>query len=121
MPPSFATTPCAEPDVLFPSVLIGVRSRWAAIFQRQSGGLFENVAVEALIDDQATTAGIEAALTESLASRVKPPDVFVLHVSGHGFTIGDRYYFLPQDFVNDQESVEASIQKHGIAADEFGD
>jgi WD40 repeat protein len=48
-----------------------------------------------LVDGQATRARIEEALMQ-MASRVKPIDLFVLYLAGHGITHDDgEYYYLP--------------------------
>jgi hypothetical protein len=49
-----------------------------------------------LIDKDATAKGIEAAI-DGLKDEVKPADVFVFYVAGHGRSIAGTYYFLPQD------------------------
>ncbi len=68
------------------------------------GGAFfseGNVEVTALLDEQATEAGIGAAF-EALAGKVQPQDVFILYLSGHGRAIagsgpGTGWFFLPQN------------------------
>jgi hypothetical protein len=68
------------------------------------GGAFfgeNNVEVTAVLDAQATEAGIGAAF-EALAGKVQPQDVFILYLSGHGRAIagsgpGTGWFFLPQN------------------------
>lgn len=56
----------------------------------------ESKVVPPLLDGAATAKGIETAI-DSIAGEVKPADVFVLYIAGHGRSIAGDYYFLPQD------------------------
>ncbi len=75
--------------------------------------LFSEVRITALRDGEVTKSGLEAAVNK-LASEVKPTDVFVLFLSGHGRSIAGKYYFLQQnlDFAKGQ-----SIEKDAISQD----
>jgi WD40 repeat protein len=78
-----------------------------------AASLFEEIRVTTLFDDQATLAGVEAAFRE-VAQALKPHDVFMLYIAGHGVTLDGRYYFLPQDFryYNDE-----AVRKNAINQD----
>jgi uncharacterized caspase-like protein len=57
--------------------------------------------VTPVLDKEATIEGIGAAIN-ALQGEVKPGDVFVMYVSGHGRSIAGSYYFLPQDLQPDR-------------------
>lgn len=61
-----------------------------------STGLFGDVRLLTLFDNQANASGIEAALT-TLASS-DPEDVVVIYIASHGTSDGDGYFLLPADF-----------------------
>jgi hypothetical protein len=80
---------------------------------RRGQGLFQAIEVKRLLDREATTRGIESAF-EELASRVKPSDVFVLYLAGHGTVLDDgRYYFIPWElrYENQEALRDGSIDQ----------
>lgn len=84
-----------------------------AAFQlpNSAAGLYKSVVVHPLIlDGAATKQGLQAAF-EELGKSVRPEDVFILYMSGHGATLDGRYYFIPQDAKdgNLQTQLESSI------------
>lgn len=84
---------------------------------RAGQGLFGSVNVVTLLDAQVTEAGLDAAFAD-LAAQVKPQDVFVFFLAGHGKTVEGRYYFIPQDFRFDGED---AITRLGIDQDRWQD
>ena len=76
-------------------------------------GLYGEPKVVPVLDKDATAKGIEAAI-DSLQGEVKPSDVFVLYVAGHGRSIAGTYYFLPQDL---QFEGGQTIMTGGISQD----
>ena len=60
-------------------------------------GLYEEVNVTYLLDEEVSAQGMAAAFGE-LSEAVRPHDVFVFFLAGHGKTHQGRYYFLPRDF-----------------------
>ncbi|TIX18967.1 MAG: hypothetical protein E5W97_29500 [Mesorhizobium sp.] len=60
-------------------------------------GLFAEVLPTVLTGQEVTRAGIDAAFNRMNIS-VRPTDVFVLFLSGHGETKLGRYYYIPQNF-----------------------
>ena len=58
--------------------------------------LYAEPKVVSILEGAATAKGIEAAI-DGVAGEVKPADVFVLYIAGHGRSIAGDYYFLPQD------------------------
>ncbi len=59
--------------------------------------LFDDVKVTSVLDTDVTVSGLDTAFAK-VAKAVKPEDTFVFFLAGHGRTIADRYYFVPQDF-----------------------
>lgn len=53
--------------------------------------------VTTLLDGEVTAAGLEAAFAR-LAQAVRPQDVFVFFLAGHGKTLKGEYFYLSQDF-----------------------
>jgi WD40 repeat protein len=75
--------------------------------------LFSEVKVTPLYDAEVTRRGIETAINK-LANEVRPTDVFVLFLGGHGRSIAGKYYFLQQDL---DFSKGQSIERDGISQD----
>ena len=59
--------------------------------------LYDAVEVTYLLDDAVSVEGLGRAF-EDLGREVRPQDVFVFFLAGHGKTLDGRYYFLPRDF-----------------------
>ena len=87
----------------------------SAVLPEIQGGLFERVDVRALLDEQATLAGIRAAFLEQ-AAKTGPDDVFVLYLAGHGLALDGRFHFLPWDLVySNGEALRAgSLNEEGL-------
>ncbi len=91
------------------------------LFDRRGKGLYAAVHVTTLLDAKATRAGIGDAL-DAIAAQAQPRDTLVLTVSGHGTTLGQRYYFLPHEFRTDTyPTLEENVKKQGIPIDELGE
>ncbi len=81
-------------------------------------GLYAGPAdVVTVLDADVTRQGLQHAFLD-LQTQIRPNDVFVLYMAGHGFTDDGRYYFLPYDFHLDDEN---SIAKFGIGQDQLQD
>nr|WP_319383290.1 SH3 domain-containing protein [uncultured Roseibium sp.] len=72
--------------------------------------IYSDIIVETVLDEDVTKEGLEAAF-ERLEEKVRPGDVFVFFLAGHGKTEDGRYYFLPHDF---RYSDEGSFKTAGI-------
>lgn len=59
--------------------------------------LFDAVDVIPVLDAQVTRDGLDAAFA-AISEKAQPEDTFVFFLAGHGKTIANRYYFIPQDF-----------------------
>ena len=68
-----------------------------AALKKAGRELYEAVNVTYLLDDEVSVQGMAAAFAK-LGEEVRPHDVFVLFLAGHGKTHDGRYYFLPRDF-----------------------
>ncbi|WP_337875063.1 caspase family protein [Elioraea sp.] len=81
--------------------------RFAAEFAQAARPLYRDVVTTVLLDQDATRAGVIAAL-ERLGREVGPNDTFLMYLAGHGVRAepDDRFLFLPQD-VEDASSWEA--------------
>lgn len=94
---------------------VGDAKAVAAALRNAGKGLYESVSVTSLLDREANLAGLEAAF-EKLGNEVRPRDVFLFFLAGHGKTVDGRYYFIPQDF---RYSGEESIAEKGIGQDKW--
>ena len=59
--------------------------------------LYDAVEVTYVLDEAVSVEGLGRAF-EGLGREVRPRDVFVFFLAGHGRTLDGRYYFLPRDF-----------------------
>jgi WD40 repeat protein len=81
-------------------------------------GLFAKVKVTLVQDHQATAKGIEQAFAKIAKDPdLKPTDVFVLYLAGHGRYDGARYYFVPQELNTD---MPPKGKGHRIQSDAIG-
>jgi WD40 repeat protein/uncharacterized caspase-like protein len=85
-------------------------------------GVYESVDVTLVQDADVKRGKLDAVFVE-LASKVRPSDVLVFFLGGHGKTIDSRYYFVPQDFRVDgpmtSAGLDAAVVKQGIAQEEW--
>jgi uncharacterized caspase-like protein len=70
----------------------------AAVFQLASSSVgYESVEIHGpLIDEQVTAKNLQHEL-ERIGKVVRPNDVFVLYLAGHGVTVDGHYYYVPYD------------------------
>lgn len=87
----------------------------AAAFETAGEGLYESVEITTVLDAEVTAEKLDTVFAD-LGSRVRPRDVFILFMAGHGKTQDGRYYFLPQDF---RYVDETSVASGGIDQDRF--
>lgn len=80
-------------------------------FMAAPGGLYDTVNVMSLLDGEVNKANIQKAF-DTFASKVKPDDMFVLHVAGHGLNYDGEYYFMPAD---SYVKSEADYAKYGVS------
>ena len=84
---------------------------FGAAIAKAGAGVFTDINVVTLLDGQVTEAGLAAAFAE-LSKVVKPSDVFVFFLAGHGKTVEGEYHFIPADF---SFSGDDPIRQNGIA------
>jgi uncharacterized caspase-like protein len=70
-----------------------------------------------LLDSDANAQGIQRTL-EDLGQVIRPDDVFVLYLAGHGVTDDGRYYFVPYDANYDNGDYDALV-KSSIGQDQL--
>jgi WD40 repeat protein len=85
---------------------VGDANALVAALQKAGAGLYKEVRVRTVLDDEATAAGIDGALTE-MAANISPRDTFVFFVAAHGYSNEGRFYLIPQDYQggNDPEAL----------------
>lgn len=71
--------------------------RVAEAFDIAGASLYGEIETLVMTDAEVTRAGLAATFTE-LSQRIRPNDVFVFFVAGHGKTVDGRYNFVPVDF-----------------------
>jgi uncharacterized caspase-like protein len=94
----------------------------ARLFKHRAPRVYggENVQVLTLLDQQATTDGIESALAK-IAQTAAPQDILVVYLAGHGTMVGQRYYFIPHEYQTKSETLVDDIRRQGLAQDVLGD
>ncbi len=94
----------------------------AAMFQTRGPALYGdgNVKVTRVLDEDATREGILSTIGQ-VAAVAQPQDTFVLFLAGHGTMVGQRYYFLPHEFVGTAERLEEDIRRQGLPGDELNE
>jgi WD40 repeat protein len=101
-----------------------VPDAWAManLFARRGKVLYGDgkVHVTTLLDQQATTQGIEAAFRK-ISRKAEPQDTLVVFLAGHGTVLGQRYYFIPHEYRTKAEKLEDDIRQQGLAGDVLGD
>jgi DNA-binding beta-propeller fold protein YncE len=89
----------------------------ADLFRSVSPRLFSGVDVDELYDGQATRAGVLARLAALRSTRTD--DVVVVYLAGHGETLGDEWYFIPNDLTQPERNerlVSDGVSSHELAA-----
>lgn len=93
---------------------------------KEKGELYENVYVNLLIEENAKKKEIESAFSE-IESKVRPEDIVLVYMSGHGMNAFTRegkklFYFVPQDYKwPDDPENENVARGQGIDADYLND
>jgi WD40 repeat protein len=77
--------------------------------------LFQVIKVATALNEEATRDHIQSVFAK-LVGEMKPSDVFLFFIVGHGATIDGRYYFLPYDFRYDDEN---SVRDKAINQDQL--
>lgn len=88
---------------------------FAEAMKKAGAGLFSEVDVVTLLDQDVTEAKLDAAFT-AMGEKARSQDVFLFFLAGHGKTIEGKYYFIPQDFRFEGDD---PIRTHGIGQDRW--
>lgn len=89
-------------------------SSLVTFFKGNGSRLFREVDATELLDQDATEKNVMQAF-ESLERRSLPEDVVIIYLAGHGDTLGNQWYFVPQDVAEPEKELELST--HGISTD----
>jgi WD40 repeat protein len=95
----------AEPDAL------GI----ADFFKGQGKGLFKNLDVTAIYNEQATKQNIVSKLSQM--QNINPQDAALIYLAGHGENINDKWYFIPYELTYPER--EEDVKAKGISSDEL--
>lgn len=66
-------------------------------FKNAGEGLYGDVVVRIVLDEEATTANLDSIVTR-MAQDISPRDTFVLYAAAHGYSNQGRFYLIPQDY-----------------------
>jgi WD40 repeat protein/uncharacterized caspase-like protein len=81
--------------------------------------LYKEVDVTLLSNEEVRRGQLDDAFS-ALAARVKPTDVFVFYIAGHGKTVDGRYYFVPQDFIFDGDRANKAMLENAVVTQGIG-
>jgi uncharacterized caspase-like protein len=94
----------------------------ARAFEESGKGLYAGVEAKVMSDAEVVTARLDAAFAE-ISQKIRPTDVFVLYLAGHGKTVDGRYYFVPQDFKVEGDAsapnIDAAVKAQGISQEQW--
>ena len=85
-------------------------------FFRQKGkGLFKNVEIKEIYNEQATKETIISKLKQ--LQNTQPQDAVLIYLAGHGENINDKWYFIPHELTYPER--EDDVRTKGMSSDEF--
>ncbi len=70
---------------------------FSAEMQKAGAGLYAEVRVTLALDADATAAKLDDTVAK-IAKEIGPRDTFVLYAAAHGYSVGGRFYMIPQDY-----------------------
>jgi hypothetical protein len=73
----------------------------ATLMSGSSPPVYTDAVAKTLLDEQATSANIIAALTD-IAGKAGPDDIVLLFFAGHGVNVDGKYYFIPTNLGADR-------------------
>ncbi len=88
-----------------------------AFFREKGKGLFKDVYVTEIFNEEATKATIFAKLKE--LEKTSPQDVVLIYLAGHGENIDDKWYFIPYELTYPER--EEAVKTKGISSIELAD
>lgn len=87
----------------------------ADFFKRQGEGLFKNVDIREIYNEQATKETIISKLGQ--LQNTNPQDAILIYLAGHGENINDKWYFIPHEVTYPER--EDDVKTKGISSDEL--
>ena len=87
----------------------------ADFFKRQGKGLFKNVDIREIYNEQATKENIVSKLSQ--LQNINPQDAVVIYLAGHGENISEKWYFIPHELTYPER--EEDVKTKGISSDEL--
>ncbi|MDD5169490.1 MAG: caspase family protein, partial [Syntrophales bacterium] len=87
----------------------------ADFFKLRGKGLFKNVEIKEIYNEQATKENIVSKLSQ--LQSINPQDAVLIYLAGHGENINDKWYFIPHELTYPER--EADVKIKGISSDEL--
>ncbi|MDI6727872.1 MAG: caspase family protein [Thermodesulfovibrionales bacterium] len=87
----------------------------ADFFKQKGKGLFKDIEVKEIYNEQATKESISAKLKQ--LQNTNPQDVVLIYLAGHGENINDKWYFIPHELTYPER--EEHVKTKGISSDEL--
>jgi WD40 repeat protein len=84
-------------------------------FKQNGKGLFKNVSITELYNEQATKAGILSKLNQLV--NTYPEDAVVIYLAGHGENIEEDWYFIPYELTYPER--EEEVKSKALSSDEL--
>ena len=84
-------------------------------FKQKGRGLFKNVALIEIYNEQATKQGITSKLKQ--LQNTQPQDAVLIYLAGHGESLGDKWYFIPHEITYPER--EEDVKTKGISSEEL--
>jgi WD40 repeat protein len=82
--------------------------------------LYDSVEVTFALDADATSSRLDQ-IVNGIAVKLHPRDVFILYAAAHGYSIGGRFYLIPQDYKAEGTDFAQSLTKHAIGQERLQD
>jgi WD40 repeat protein len=76
---------------------VGDAQALAAEFQRASEGMYADVRVRTVLDEEATDSNLDT-IVRQMGTKIQPRDTFVFFAAAHGYSDEGRFYLIPQDY-----------------------
>ena len=70
---------------------------FAAEMGKAGAGFYSDVRIRTALDGEATPVGLDR-IVAKLAAEIQPRDTFILFAAAHGYSLGGRFYLIPQDY-----------------------
>lgn len=87
----------------------------ADFFKQQGKGLFKNVDIREIYNEQATKENIISRLSQ--LQNIHAQDAVLIYLAGHGENINDKWYFIPHELTYPER--EDDVKVKGLSSDEL--